>query len=173
MHRAPSVLSAKRGKSEVGISEKCLTKSWSGGSPMVVIDANAALEMAFGGERGDALRALLLQGEEAIAPSVFHSEVSNACFKYAAFGSVGEEKAQVLLDRVEALVDCFHDDASLAKEALSESIRYRHPAYDMFYLVLARRTGATLFTLDKKMWALARDMHVNCIEEADLAEATA
>ena len=37
----------------------------------------------------------------------------------------------------------------------------------MFYLVLARRTGATLFTLDKKMWALARDMHVNCIEEAD------
>ena len=71
------------------------------------------------------------------------------------------------------LVDCFHDDASLAKEALSESIRYRHPAYDMFYLVLARRTGATLFTLDKKMWALARDMHVNCIEEADLAEATA
>ena len=135
---------------------------------MVVIDANAALEMAFEGGRGDALRALLLQGEEAIAPSVFHSEVSNACFKYAAFGSVGEEKAQVLLDRVEALVDCFHDDASL-----SESIRYRHPAYDMFYLVLARRTGATLFTLDKKMWALARDMHVNCIEEADLAEATA
>lgn len=128
---------------------------------MVVIDANAALEMAFEGERGDALRALLLQGEEAIAPSVFHSEVSNACSKYAAFGSMGEEKAQVLLDRVEALVDCFHDDASLAKEALSESIRYRHPAYDMFYLVLARRTGATLFTLDKKMWALARDMHVN------------
>ena len=82
-------------------------------------------------------------------------------------------RCQVLLDRVEALVDCFHDDASLAKEALSESIRYRHPAYDMFYLVLARRTGATLFTLDKKMWALARDMHVNCIEEADLAEATA
>ena len=38
----------------------------------------------------------------------------------------------------------------------------------MFYLVLARRTGATLFTLDKKMWALARDMHVNCIEEVDL-----
>lgn len=140
---------------------------------MVVIDANAALEMAFEGERGDALRDLLLQGEEAIAPSVFHSEVSNACFKYAAFGLMDEEKAQVLLDRVEALVDCFHDDASLAKEALSESIRYRHPAYDMFYLVLARRTGATLFTLDKKMWALARDMHVNCIEEADLAEATA
>ena len=140
---------------------------------MVVIDANAALEMAFEGERGDAFRALLLQGEEAIAPSVFHSEVSNACSKYAAFGSMGEEKAQVLLDRVEALVDCFHDDASLAKEALSESIRYRHPAYDMFYLVLARRTGATLFTLDKKMWALARDMHVNCIEEADLAEAIA
>lgn len=75
---------------------------------MVVIDANAALEMAFEGERGDALRDLLLQGEEAIAPSVFHSEVSNACSKYAAFGSMGEEKAQVLLDRVEALVDCFH-----------------------------------------------------------------
>ena len=130
---------------------------------MVVIDANAALEMAFEGERGDALRDLLLQGEEAIAPSVFHSEVSNACFKYAAFGSMGEEKALVLLDRAEALVDCFYDDASLAKEALSESIRYRHPAYDMFYLVLARRTGATLFTLDRKMWALARDMHVNCI----------
>ena len=85
----------------------------------------------------------------------------------------GRGKSTGLARSVEALVDCFHDDASLAKEALSESIRYRHPAYDMFYLVLARRTGATLFTLDKKMWALARDMHVNCIEEADLAEATA
>ena len=169
MHQAPSTSSAKRGKSEVGISEKCLTKSWSGGPPMVVIDANAALEMAFEGERGDALRALLLQGEEAIAPSVFHSEVSNACFKYAAFGSMWARKKRrsCSIGWDKFLVDCFHDDASLAKEALSESIRYRHPAYDMFYLVLARRTGATLFTLDKKMWALARDMHVNCIEEAD------
>ena len=92
---------------------------------MVVIDASAALEMVFEGERGDALRALLLQGEEAIAPSVFHSEVSNACFKYATFGSMGEEKAQVLLDRVETLVDCFHDDASLRIDSLSAS-RIRH-----------------------------------------------
>ena len=126
--------------------------------------------MSLEGERSEALRALMLQGEETIAPSLFHAEVSNACFKYLAFGSLVEKEARLLLGRAETLIDRFYDDATLAKEALSEAAHYRHSAYDMFYLVLARRTGATLFTLDKKMWALARDMHVNCIEEVDLVE---
>lgn len=135
---------------------------------MIVIDVNAALEMAFESKRGEAIRALILQGEELIAPELFHAELSNACFKYAAFGSLPEKSACIALERSEALVDRFYDDSSLAKEAFREAVRYGHPAYDMFYLVLARRTGATFFTLDKRMRALAQEMHVNCIEEVEL-----
>ena len=137
---------------------------------MVVIDVNAALEIVFESKRGGAMKSLILQGEELIAPALFHAETANACFKYAAFGSLTEENARIALERSEALVDRFYDDSLLAKEVFSEAVHYRHPAYDMFYLVLARRTGAALFTLDKKMQALAREMHVNCIEEASLAD---
>lgn len=44
-----------------------------------------------------------------------------------------------------------------------ESLRLGHSSYDLFYLVLARRTGATLFTLDKKMQELALDAGINSI----------
>ena len=39
--------------------------------------------------------------------------------------------------------------------------------YGMFYFVLARRTGGTLFTVDRKLMKLCRDNGVNCIAQLD------
>ncbi len=41
------------------------------------------------------------------------------------------------------------------------------PIYGVFYIVLARRNDYTLFTSDKKVQALCRDMGVNCTELVD------
>ncbi len=57
----------------------------------------------------------------------------------------------------------FRDDASLWTEALTESLRLDHSSYDLFYLVLARREGATLFTLDRKLQKLCDKNGVNAI----------
>ena len=61
------------------------------------------------------------------------------------------------------LVDQFVDDSSLWMEAMGESLRLGHSSYDMFYFALARRLGATLFTLDKKLQKLCAANGVNCI----------
>ena len=135
---------------------------------MVVLDCCAALAMASCNEEGKAISSLLLSGEEITAPSLLVSEMAHAVAKYVKAGRISEVVAQEYLKNGIGYIDTFDDDKNLAAEALSESFRRGHSSYDMFYLVLARRTGATLFTLDKKMWALACDMHVNCIEEADL-----
>lgn len=52
---------------------------------------------------------------------------------------------------------------SFRGEALTEAVRLRRPVYDMVYFVLARRLGATLFTLDKRLQALCIDNGVNCV----------
>lgn len=140
---------------------------------MVVLDCCAAFAMAARNEEGEAISSLLLSGEEVIAPSLFSSEMAHTVAKYVRAGRIDEPTAQEYLKTGAGYIDRFDDDKNLASESLAESFRYGHSSYDMFYLVLARRTGATLFTLDKKMWALARDMHVNCIEEVDLTEVTA
>ena len=42
-------------------------------------------------------------------------------------------------------------------------MRCKHKASDLYYFVLARRLGATLFTLDKKLQALCAQNGVNCL----------
>ena len=46
---------------------------------------------------------------------------------------------------------------------MGESVRLGHSSYDLFYVVLARRTGATLFTLDKKLQDLSLSLGVNSV----------
>ena len=64
----------------------------------------------------------------------------------------------------EALIDEFTDISNYKDEVLLESIRLNHSAYDLIYLVLARRHGARLITLDKKL----RELCIKCgIETVD------
>lgn len=66
------------------------------------------------------------------------------------------------------LVDEFFPDEEMMAEALDEAIKFGHAVCDMLYLVLARRTGATLFTLDQRLAAVCREARVSCIEEVAL-----
>ena len=137
---------------------------------MVVLDSCAAFAMVNHTKEGDAISSFLLDGEETIAPTLYISEMAHTVASYVRAGRINEDDAQRYLAACIGYIDRFDDDKNLASEALAESFRRKHSSYDMFYLVLARRTGAALFTLDKKMQAFAREMHVNCIEEASLAD---
>lgn len=44
------------------------------------------------------------------------------------------------------LVDEFYPDESMMAKAFDEALARRYSVCDMFYLILARRTGATLFS---------------------------
>lgn len=130
---------------------------------MIVLDVNAAIAIAKGTEEGLALRELMLEGEEAIAPHLFLTEAANVAWKCVRAGQLDEEGSHMLLESVIGLVDRFVPAEELLIEALHLAIRNNHPVYDMLYFALARRNAATLFTFDKKLRALCRDGDVNCV----------
>jgi predicted nucleic acid-binding protein len=58
------------------------------------------------------------------------------------------------------LIDDYIDTSELCFEALAESLRLKHPAYDLFYLVAARRNNAILIPRDKKLAKIAKEMNI-------------
>ena len=80
---------------------------------------------------------------------------------------ITSEDAEACFAECIALIDEFYPIEDLQAEALRESIRLNHSTYDLFYFVLARRTGGILFTLDRKLMKLCQENGVNCIAEIE------
>ena len=134
---------------------------------MIVMDANAALAIAMGTDTGEALSLLQCAEEEVIAPSLINAEVAHALTKYIRGNHIPSDEAIACGRDALAIVDRFVDDSSLWIEATTEAIRLDHSSYDMFYLLLARREGATLFTLDRRLQSLCESHGVNCVSFID------
>lgn len=132
---------------------------------MIVLDASAAIEIVRGTSFGLAFRTLALTGEKIIAPYLYCSEVANALRSYAQAGLMDATDALTKAAEACAIIDEFVSDESLLPEALGESLLRHHPTYDLFYLTLARRRNATLFTRDRKLQELCKLAGVDSIRE--------
>ena len=130
---------------------------------MIVLDACAAFAMVSGAAEGVGMRELLLEGEPIAAPTLLKYELLNVVRKYVDAGLLSCQAAVEWYRGGIALVDEFHDLDDMAAEILSESVRLGHPAYDVAYLVLARRLGATLYTLDARLEQACIASGVNCL----------
>lgn len=130
---------------------------------MIVLDSSAAIEIALDTVVGKALRGLWCVDERVVSVPLFQSEVTNAFWKYVRAGVMRREEATRRLCVALSLVDEYADALDFAPEVLAESVRLGHPAYDVFYLVLARRCAGTLFSCDKKLVALCEENGVDCI----------
>lgn len=128
---------------------------------MIVLDASAATAIVQPTDNADFFRQRAGQ-EEAIAPTLFHAEVDNVQWKYVRAGQADFKTAAMRAFTATELVDRFFDNRELYVEAFGESVRLNHPAYDMFYFVLARRYNATLFTVDKALARLCLSEGVSC-----------
>ena len=131
---------------------------------MIVLDASAAVHMVRESQEGHALLALLddIEGESIISCSMFGAEVRNAFWKYVKAGQISYGVACDCIEDAIGLVDDFVSIEDLADEAFLEAVNRQHSVYDMLYLCLARRKGATLFTLDRRLASLCQKMNVNC-----------
>lgn len=135
---------------------------------MIVLDASAAIEIARQTPEGWALENLMLKGEKSVSCDLFRAEAASAIRKFVRAGKVASDEAPRYLEKVCALVDEFVPIDDLQTEALRESIRLDHSTYDMLYFVLARRCGATLFTLDRKLIDLCIANGVDCIADMNV-----
>lgn len=130
---------------------------------MIVLDSSAACDMVRKTEEGMAFRALMLSEEKVISCELLRAEVVSIFRKLCRHGLIPTEKVQSFLTESTALVNEYYSIQELQEEVLSESIRLDHSSYDMFYFVLARRFGATLFTLDRKLIRLCEEQGVQCV----------
>jgi predicted nucleic acid-binding protein len=123
----------------------------------VVLDANAAVEVALEGKAAGALSAVLSQSEEVIAPELLVPEVVNAVWKYHQFAEFDLGKCEKILELAVGLVDRLISHREIYREAFALSRAQKtRTAYDMFYLALARREDAVLLTLDGTLKKEAR-----------------
>jgi len=118
---------------------------------IIVLDASAGIEIVFGRERADAYKAQVLKARRVITSDLYKAETANVIWKYVKAGLLKKENAIVTLELCINLIDDFVDISENNEEAINESIRLNHSVFDLLYFTLARRNGAMLLTLDKKL----------------------
>ena len=135
---------------------------------MIVVDTSALIEIARQTEIGMALQWFIQTDEALISCELLRAELGSVCRKIMRIENTRLDQALEYYRRSISLVDEFYPMDDLAEEALRESIRLDHSTYDLFYFVLARRMGATLFTLDRTLMRLCERNGVQCVSEVEL-----
>jgi len=123
----------------------------------VVLDANAAIEVALDGKAANELSQALAKSEEVIAPELLVPEIVNAIWKYHQFAEFDVSKCEKALELAVGIVDRLVSHSEIYRDAFALSRAQKtRAAYDMFYLALALRENAVLLTLDATLKKEAR-----------------
>lgn len=125
----------------------------------VVVDASAAMRIVTGQDTGQLAQALQ-EATVAIAPGLFTAEMANGLRAYVEKGVFTVADTVDRYEEALGLLDDIVPDREIGVEALTEAMRVHHPAYDLVYVVLARRTAAALLTLDHRLAELAPKLGV-------------
>ena len=120
----------------------------------LVLDASAALEAVLGRTKAVVVLDFIETANTVRAPELYSAEVANALRKHVRAGDLELEEAQKALRIALDLIDSTTPSRELAVEALATAAAYDHPVYDALYAITARRTGATVCTLDRRLAAL-------------------
>ena len=123
---------------------------------ITVIDCNAAIEIALNREKGKTFRKFIEISEKTVSSEFFRIEAANVIYKYYRGNFIKRTECIKLLELSESYIDEFIPIKDNYFEAMNEAIRLKFPAYDMLYLTLARRMGATLLTLDRSLNNIAK-----------------
>ena len=115
----------------------------------VVLDASAAIRIALNRSPLPHQREAIAEAASVLAPELIVPEVTNAMWKYHQFEKLEIETCRQVLELALNLVDTLVSGKDLYREAFLLARTSRLPAYDMFYLALARRDDATLLTVDR------------------------
>ncbi len=126
----------------------------------LVLDASAAVRIILERPGADDLLEILSRSAFVIAPDLLTVEVANALWKHVSKGDFDSTTAVSALGRARALAEVLVPTEQLAEEALIAADTYGHPVYDMAYAVLARRHGASVLTLDRRLRAVLGHMGI-------------
>jgi len=131
---------------------------------IVVLDANAGIEIALDLPRASQFNLFVESADKVITSNLYKAEIANVIWKYVKAGLIPKSSASEKLELAQGLIDEFVDCSENNDESLNESIRIGHSVYDMLYFTLARRTGAKMLTVDKKLKEICEKSGVDVLE---------
>ena len=117
----------------------------------LVLDASAAIEVVLRRTKAAAFAQALGEADEVLAPDLFVAEVVNTVWQYHQFESLDLNACDRALEHSLSLIDALVPCKELYREAFLLARSARRPAYDMFYLSLARREDAAFLTTDSAL----------------------
>lgn len=129
-------------------------------SRRLVLDASAALEAVLYRRHAEEVLDRLETSDQVRAPDLYAAEIANGLWKHVRAGDLDLDQAQTALRAALDIVDVLVPSADLIEEALATAATHAHPVYDALYLVTARRSGATVCTLDRRLAALLEETRV-------------
>ena len=128
----------------------------------VVLDASAAIELIRKTEKAELIETYLIHSNLIVSSELFKAECANALWKMAKAGMIKHEEMSTLLEQCYKLVYSFVNIGENSTESLFEAVRLGHPVYDMLYFTLARRTGAIMLTMDRRLTKLCKESGIDC-----------
>ena len=116
-----------------------------------VIDANIALALVLDLAYSEQARKAVAATDSMIAPDLIIHESANALWKIAKASPALQPRCRTLISVIPSLLEEIVPALSIVEEALDLALALNHPAYDCFYIALARNRGAQLITADRKL----------------------
>ena len=129
----------------------------------IVLDASAALRLVLDLDAADDLAGAVEDCSLVLAPELLCSEVANGLWQYVRGRHITADEALAAYNDAIALTDALVSDREVTLEALAEAGARDHPVYDLLYVIVARRNGASLLTRDERLARLAATMGVGLV----------
>jgi predicted nucleic acid-binding protein len=131
---------------------------------IAVLDTSAAVRVLTDRQKSKVMTTVLSDAEWVIAPTLFIPEITNVFWKYFQHDVFPLDQCERHIRDGIDLVDDFISETDLHREAFALACSTRQSAYDMFFLVLARRYNALLLSIDSKLILLAGKHSIKTID---------
>ena len=135
----------------------------------VVVDASVSVWQVLGSPFADKIDTLwkswVQEGIKVCAPQLWLNEVTSAIHKVCMKKQVSEKNAREALEAVLSLgIELYDQDIDLCRKAFDWATKLNHlAAYDSFYVALAQRLNAELWTADESLYKRSNQIGVTCV----------
>jgi predicted nucleic acid-binding protein len=127
---------------------------------IAVLDVSGAAQILLQTSKRDKFEAVLKDASLTLAPDLYISELSNTLWKYCQKEIYTPVECVQLINNGLNYINKFIDSNDVWEEAFSEAVKNKHPVYDMFYAVIARRNGGTLVTNDEDLAKICKKLGI-------------
>ncbi|GHU79906.1 hypothetical protein FACS189462_5670 [Spirochaetia bacterium] len=129
----------------------------------VILDVSGAMQILFNKEKKSKFTEVFQEASLVLAPDLYVSELTNTLWKYCIKGFYTPEECTQFIKDGLGYISKYIDSKDLWQEAFDEGIKNKHPVYDMYYAVAARRNNGTLITNDGDLAKICKKLSIGCL----------